>query len=40
MFTYFPIAVIALFRRVEWTPIVHTGYAKAQSPLSNANSKL
>ena len=40
MFTYFPIAVIALFRRVEWTPIVHTGYAKAQSSLSNANSKL
>lgn len=26
MFTYVPIAVAALRRKVEWTPIIHTGY--------------
>ena len=24
MFTYVPIAVVALFKKVEWTPIEHT----------------
>ena len=38
MFTYLPIAIIAMFKKVEWKPIAHTVVRTADDILTDGGS--